>query len=166
MEEKVKNFDKKLEEYENYTILMAKFVTYILEGIGIVIVMIPIQTIDRDSNVLPLTLLYLSAMAVSIRFHAYIDITDDAATMSIYKKLRYLPISPKTIFHVRFQSLLCPYCKKKLIVSLFAQIIITLIALHRISIWNFLYPVFLVALASFLPGLLRLYPWKRIKRKR
>lgn len=158
MEEKIEEFDKKLEKYEDYNILMAKVIRYIIEGIWAVFMMIPIQEYDKEMIVIFLFGGFLSFFAVFMYLNVYINVRESENTTSIYKKLSYIPIDKKAIFCVRFRYLY-HYCKVKLIVFWIFQIGITLITLKTISIWNILYPLLWVGITNVLMGIFIICPF-------
>lgn len=160
MEKKIEEFDKKLEKYEDYNILMAKVVRYLIEGSWSVFIMIPIQEYDSGMNTMFIFGGLLSSLAVFIYLNVYINVKESEDTISIYKKLRYIPVSREAIFHVRLRYLY-HYCKIKVVIFLILQIGITLIALKTISIWNLLYPLIWVGVTNFLAGILFIYPFKK-----
>lgn len=160
IEEKVKKFDRLLETYEDYNFVIAKFIKYLLEGIWIWMMLVPVQEMDHE--LWPVCFLggILSAVAVSIYFANYITVKEGAKTSDIYQKLKYIPVGAEDIFCQRMDYLL-HYCKVKLIICLCMQIFMGLLLRHSLSIWNILYPVFWVAAVTFLPGLFVIFPWKR-----
>lgn len=160
MEEKVKNFDRLLEKYEDYNFVIAKFIKYLLEGILIWMMLVPVQEIDRELRSVCFLGGSLSAVAVSIYLANYITVKEGEKTSDVYQKLKYIPVSAEDIFCRRF-GYLFHYCKVKLVICLGMQIFMALLLCHSLSIWNVLYPVFWVAAVTFLPGLFVIFPWKR-----
>ena len=161
MEEKIKHFDEKLETYEDYNIVIGKFVRYLLEGItGCIVMFIPIQEFDRDMRSILLSAAMLSFFAISSYFGVYSSIQEKGTVENMYKKLRYFPVDVKSLFLVRLK-MLYRYCKIKLIIFLVIQSVMTLLLLHTYSVWNVLYPVIWVTVTTFLAGLLFIYPFGR-----
>jgi hypothetical protein len=163
VEEKVKDFDKKRKKYEDYDVVVRRFVVWILEGSMGIMAMIPVQEVVGDFRNVWIALAVLSGVSVSLYLDAYMTVVEKGKQVSVYQKLRYVPVSVWDVFRVRL-GYLRGFCEKKLVVYLVGQVAVTLIALRTISAWNVFYPVLWVGITSFLPGFLRIYPWKSGRR--
>lgn len=160
MEEKIKAFDKMLEQYEYYNVVINRAVRYILEVIWGIWMMIPIQEFDRVDLISIIIMgAGLSAFATILYLHVYTDVRESVNISSVYKKLAYIPVSALSIFRVRF-GYLWRYCRIKLAAGLILQAGIALAVLHTLSFWNVLYPLLIIFISTFLMGLIQIYPWR------
>lgn len=160
MEEKVKDFDRKLEKYEDFNILMGKVCRFLFEGIWSIILMIPIQEYDRKMRVVIFMGLMFSFWSIFLYLNVYIYARETTGqAMPMYRKLRYFPVSLKEVFLVRFHYL-WRYCKIKLTVYLLLQAGVAFLMLRTLSVWNVLYPLLWVMIGNFLPGVFMIFPWK------
>lgn len=152
MKEKIKNFDKKREQYEDYNIVITKFIRYLIEIIWAPMLMIPVQEFGKDWKILFFCGWPLSFTAIAIFLSNYMNILQGGReTVSIYTVLKYTPVDMREVFYVRL-GYLYHYCKKKLLLYLLFQVTASLIIVKTLSIWNILLPIFWVGIASFLPG--------------
>lgn len=165
MIEKIKNFDKKLEQYERNNIIMAKIVRYLVGILWIPILLIPIQEFDKEFRMIFLFGYSLSVAEIALLLSYYMNIPQQGKeTVSVYEILNYTPVDLQTIFYVRL-GYLSQYCKKKVCLYLLLQVSASFLILKTISIWNFLFPIFWVLIASFLPGFFMIYFKKGIGSK-
>lgn len=77
----------------------------------------------------------------------YQQFRENGKSVSLYKKIKYLPVDIRQVKIVRVEYLLA-FLKKTFIAAMIVQLISTLLFYHTLSIWNIVY---VLILGGFLP---------------
>lgn len=126
----------------------------LLKGIYIVVIgcvmMIPYE------KEICLAILPLNGLAVWIYMLQKVFVSEDGKNYSIYEKLKYVPVSPTEIRHVRIGYLI-NFLKKPFVVSVIAQLLGAWLCNHEIGITNIVYPLLMQGAYPLVIGVLMTY---------
>lgn len=100
--EKVKAFDEKLTDMYDYEVLMNMVVWIILVGISVFLMLFPVEKNAGPENVIPIMFL---AISVILYIQPYLLIRENGERVSIYTKLKWMPVSKHAIQAVRMEYL-------------------------------------------------------------
>ncbi len=163
--EKIKEFDRKLIEKKGKVweaAEMPRMFKNVLGVAGCFIMIIPVQYLLSDFNFGVVFASWVIIMGISLYLQTYTIVIENKKNISIYEKLKFMPVSQIDIFKVRL-GYLGKECVRFFVVALLIQIIGAALA-KQIDIRNLLYPLF-VMLSVFLLLLTSLIPPLHFKRK-
>lgn len=114
-------------------------VTGIMEFILGIFLWIPYQTLQSDFHEIWHILLLISICGAFTYLLPYIQFMENKHTVSIYEKLKYLPVSLKELRLFRLRKLTL-FCLKAFGIFLTGQILFSLVFYHEIVWGNIWYP--------------------------
>lgn len=157
----MEEFDKKIIEQEEFNIVLGKFLRYIIEFICFLLATIPIQELYQEGFFHRSVMFSGMFLFLCPYFYLqpYIQIREQGKVVSIYKKLKYMPISSKDIFLSRWKYLM-RYARKMGSVLLVCQLIGAFVSYKEISIWNIIYPIFVTGITVVFSGFFVIYKKK------
>ncbi|MCM1256860.1 MAG: hypothetical protein NC307_03305 [Roseburia sp.] len=145
--EAVKAFDREWKKQNSWDFLMSRVCKILFSLCGAGLMFIPVEKNDWHSFVWSLILL---VWAMHFQIRPYMRYTEEGSEVSIYEKLKWMPVSRKDIFKVR-REYLAKFCLKVGAVTLALQQIGACLS-HSWEIFNLLAPVAL-AILLFLLGI-------------
>lgn len=151
--EQVKKFDEIYKKQESYNFLMFKIVKYLGIILGIFLMMIPIS---EGGVVIAFYSFACIGMGVTFYLRSYMVVFEDGKAVSIYKKLKWLPVSKKDIMKVRAGYLKDIMVKISAIVL--AEQIIGLLLSETFTIFNMLYVIGVLAAVALVGVICILFP--------
>lgn len=106
--EAVKTFDREWKKHNSWNFLMYRVCCILFSGLGASLMFIPVEKNDLYPFVWSLILL-----SWGLHFHLmpYLRYTEEGREVSIYEKLKWMPVSRKDIYKVR-REYLAKYCLK------------------------------------------------------
>lgn len=150
MERKPLTQREKIEKYYDTLIaqgsagLSPDIVTYLILGIVMMILFIPVQAFFEEGDqgalfAVAWCFTLLGTMVITFYMQKYHTVTyEKNQTEAVGEKLRYMPIDRKENRRYLFGKLIA-FLKKITIAGLIMQLGVSLIAYHAVSIWNVLY---------------------------
>lgn len=149
--ETVKRFDEELRKQYSYEFMIGKFVWILLLSLGLFAILIPLE---EGFTLLSNASSMLLGLSMFFYIKPYMMVTEEGKQISIYKKLKWMPVSKKDIAAVR-REYLNRFCLKVGIASACLQITGAFLN-HSLDVNSFLFPVF-VNLCIWLFGLWMIY---------
>ncbi|MDO5293134.1 MAG: hypothetical protein Q4F05_10325 [bacterium] len=115
--EQVRQFDRTYKQVEDYQFLMCRVVKYIFLPLGVGLMLFPLES---DTRIFLLYVVAMQSIARNFHLKPYMKVTEDGKLVSIYEKLKYLPITNDSIFKVR-KVYLTSFCIKLMIANIILQ---------------------------------------------
>lgn len=136
-----------MEEYDNvfqklneYNVLMSKIVTWIMLAIAGMLTLFPYQVIENESKVMAFFAFNFMNVTVLMYMNAYTNVVEKGKTISVFQKLKYMPIDPKVVFQSR-RKLLLRFLGKMTAIFQLLQLLSAIVFCHEVIVMNF-YPLF------------------------
>lgn len=140
-------FDGELMKQNDYEFMMSKFIDWLFWGFTVLGMLIP-WGVGEDTRVMSFFVFIMGTMGIILSLAPYLNISrkKDNTGDSVYRLLRYMPISQKTIRKSRMQML----WKKNIRYGmgfLCAQLLSSIIR-GRFTVATFLYPLFMTVVIA------------------
>jgi len=152
----IEAFDCKLLKYEYNNIVLIKAVRYFYEALLYALFALPLQEIKKDDKQILILISLFLVVCVFFYLQPYLLIKEEGKTVSIYKKLSYLPVSNSAISKVRCKYLF-KYIRKLGLCILCIQVIASIVFERQLLVHNILYPLIMVGIFAGIPGLGMIY---------
>ncbi len=152
----IEALDCKLMKYEYNNIVLIKAARYFFEALLYVLFAMPLQEIKKEDRQMVIIISLFLLIAVSLYLQPYLLIKEEGKTVSIYKKLSYLPVSNSDISKVRCKYLF-KYLQKIGLCILCIQVIASIVFERQLLVYNILYPLIMVGIFAGIPGLGMIY---------
>ena len=134
---KIDAFDVALRAQYKYDFMIGKFLWILLMGICMLMMLIPFEANWEESLVL-VTLLP-AELGVFLYLRSYLIVTDGGKQVSIYQKLKWVPVSRKEIRFSRVKYLNA-FCLKFFVASMLMQQLTSFVG-GSFGIASLLYPI-------------------------
>lgn len=102
--DKVRKFDRQMEKTFESIFFYGKTGAFILCGLGLMFMMIPAGFADIPAGAVWISCL-LCVTGVNQYTHCYLKVRENGRSISIYKKLKFMPVSKAEIRKARFAHL-------------------------------------------------------------
>lgn len=140
--EKVRAFDEKLTDMYDYEVLINQFLWIFLVGISAFLMVLPVEKATDGTNFIPIILF---AISVELYMQPYLQIRENGEKVSIYTKLKWMPVSKRSIQAVRMEYL-NRFCLRLTAASVFMHVGGAVMS-ESFGMVNLIYPLFACFLA-------------------
>jgi len=152
----VEAFDCKLLNYEYNNIVLIKAVRYFFEAFLYLLFAMPLQELKKEDRQIVILISIFLLIVVSFYLQPYLLIKEAGKTVTINKKLSYLPVSHFDISKVRCKYLF-KYIRKLGLCFLCIQVIASIVFERQLLVYNILYPLIMVGVFAGISGLGMIY---------
>ena len=152
---RIKQFDKEFYSYSSGSDIGLRIAAYFMDGCAIFLMFFPFQEVLKDRFIFFFVGMFFG-LSTLYYTQSYLQYRDEQKQKSIYQIIRYLPVNLTDVRMVRVEYLF-HYKKKIFLLSLIAQLLVTLIAYHKIALANIIYVVVVSIIYPAILGILTIF---------